>query len=119
MRHPEDPPFEIDAVDGPLGRVVSVRGPLDIATYPALEKALEDANQSQAERILLDLEELSFVDARGLSLFVRAVYRSTANGDRLRLTRGSGHVARIFRMTRLAAQLPFADEPVGTRATSP
>lgn len=103
--------FEIDAADQGEAHVVRIQGELDMEGCPALEIALEEAERSQADRILLDLEELTFMDARGLHTILKASQRSSSNGDRLQITRGKGEVARIFRLTELDTELPFSDSP--------
>ena len=102
------PPFQIDATPGSAAYLIRVRGDLDLAESPALELALTKAEESETDRILLDIEALTFVDASGLSLLHRAGERSTINGNRLWITRGTGQVARMFRLTALDASLPFA-----------
>ena len=110
------PAFQIDAAPGADAYVVHVRGELDLADCPVLELALTKAEESEADRILLDLEQLTFADASALDVLRRAGHRSTANGDRLRITRGSGQVARMFRLTALDRTLPFADATSGDGA---
>jgi anti-anti-sigma factor len=72
-----------------------------------LERALRDAEASQAVRVLLDLEELTFIDAAGLSVLVAAWRRSTTGETRLQVTHGKGGVADMFRLTALDVVLPF------------
>jgi anti-sigma B factor antagonist len=99
----------------PDAYVTRVEGELDLAACPDLESALAHAERSRPDRIVLDLDRLSFIDAEGLQTLLDASRRSASNGSRLRLTRPRGHVARMFRLTMLDVTLPFAD-PVGPRA---
>lgn len=87
--------------------VVCVEGELDLSDCPRLERALQKAEASDATRILLDLEKLTFIDAAGLSVLVMARHRSARNGDRLRVTLGRGNVAEMFHLTALDTVLPF------------
>ena len=59
-------------------------------------------------RIVVDLDGLRSIDAHGLQAPLTASRRSASNG-RLRLTRGTGEVSRIFRLTMLDLTLPFTD----------
>jgi anti-anti-sigma factor len=52
--------------------VIRVEGELDLFERPRLERALRKAEGSHVTRILLDLEELTFIDAAGLSALVSA-----------------------------------------------
>ncbi len=99
--------FAITAAKEGGAYVICVEGELDLFECPYLERELREAEASHALRILLDLEKLTFIDAAGLSVLVMAWHRSISNGDRLRVTRGRGNVADIFRLTALDTVLPF------------
>ena len=111
------PLLTIEAAHEPDAYVIRVEGELDLAGTSDLESALADAELSQADRIVVDLDGLSFIDASGLGILVGASRRSADNGNRLRLTRGTGEVARMFRLTMLDLTLPFTD-PVEAHASS-
>jgi len=72
---------------------------------------------SHAIRILLDLDELTFIDAAGLSVLVAAWHRSMTDSNRLQVTPGRGGVASMFRLTALDLVLPFSP-PGPVRAQS-
>ena len=65
------------------------------------------AEDSGARKILVDLDQLSYIDSTGLRLLARAARRADSDGDRLRMTRAAGQVAEIFRLTTLDQILPF------------
>jgi anti-anti-sigma factor len=52
--------------------VVVVRGELDIATAPDLEKALLDAATGEALPVFVDMTATSFLDSTGLKVLVHA-----------------------------------------------
>ena len=108
------PSLTIEAADEPDAYVIRVEGELDLAGTSDLESALADAELSQADRIVVDLDGLRFIDASGLGILVGASRRAADDGNRLRLTRGTGEVARLFRLTMLDLTLPFTD-PVEAR----
>jgi anti-anti-sigma factor len=87
--------------------IVRLRGELDLPGCDSVEAALMQAEDSGARKILVDLDQLSYIDSTGLRVLVRAARRADSNGDRLRMTRGAGHVAEIFRLTTLDQILPF------------
>lgn len=101
------PLFGLEAVKDGGAFLIRLSGELDLAQCPRLNRALAESEASNADSVLLDLEELTFIDAAGLfSLFV-ASSRSAEDGSRLRITRGKGPVAAIFHLTSLDAVLPF------------
>jgi len=105
----QQPSFTIDVAHVTHACVVRLQGELDIAQCPALEHALEEAEQSQVDRLIVDIERLTFIDSTGLGVLFNASRRSATNGNRLEITRGTGHVARILRITELDTMLPLTD----------
>lgn len=93
--------------------VIQLQGELDLFDCPRLEHALHEAEATHATRILLDLEELTFIDAAGLGTLVAAWHRSVSDGNRLQVTPGRGSVADIFRLTAIDTVLSFTSvEPL-------
>lgn len=101
--------FRIDTAQQTGGYVIRIEGELDAGGCRDLELALAAAEQAQAGRIILDLEELTFIDAAGLTTLLEASRRSASNGNRLQMTRGNGHPADMFRLTGLDLTLPLTD----------
>ena len=87
---------------------IRLSGELDLGNSEQLDAALLDAEASDATRILLDVDELRFIDSTGLRVILRATRRAERTGDRLRVTRGKGYVADMFRLTALDRTIPFA-----------
>ena len=103
------PFLTIDAEHQSDAYVVRITGELDLSGCPDVELALEQAEQSEADRIIVDLEELTFIDSIGLRTLLQASRRSASNGNRLQLTRGKGHPAKMFRLTGLDKVVPLTD----------
>lgn len=102
--------FDIDRHPGRV--VVVAQGEIDIATVPLWEERIAQAEASNAAQILIDLREVSFMDASGLKVLLRAHARSQANGDRLRLSEAPPQVRRLFELAGIRATLPFVS-PTG------
>lgn len=83
-------------------------GELDHVTCGQLEPALSEAEASPAKRIVVDLDGLVFIDSSGLRAVLRIQRRAKKDGGRLMMTRGTGEVAEMFRLTGLDLVLPFA-----------
>jgi anti-anti-sigma factor len=111
------PLLTIEAADEPDAYVIRVKGELDRPGCSDLESALAEAERSQEGQIVVDLDGLRSIDARGLQTLLAASRRSASNGSRLRPTRGMGEVSRMFRLTMLDLTLPFTD-PVEAQASS-
>ena len=93
--------------------VLQPAGELDLATVPQLQRALEQAPEDFVPRVVLDLAELSFMDASGLQTIIEANERLAG---RLVLRGGQPQVRRIFEITGVTDQLTFEDS--GPRQTS-
>jgi anti-anti-sigma factor len=74
---------------------VQVAGELDIATAPAFEQTLRDA-ELRARLVVVDLRELTFTDSCGLHVISRASIRAQRAGRRLVLVRGPSQTDRLF-----------------------
>lgn len=88
---------------------VRLAGELDLAGCDLTEQALITAEQSDAATILVDIDRLEFIDSHGLRILLRAQRRDEEGGrGRLRVTRGTGHVAELLHLTAVDQTLRFA-----------
>jgi anti-anti-sigma factor len=85
---------------------VRLRGELDIATAGAVAKRLA-ALRERHEAVLLDLEELTFIDASGIRLVVDAAEDSRRDGWVFSVTRGSWPVRRVLELLEIDKHLPY------------
>jgi len=88
---------------------VELEGELDLSNAHAVDKVLKGLDGGSAERVILDLSGLRFVDSTGLVMLLRATNRARANGDRLRMLRPSQTVQRLFVLCQVDGALPFVD----------
>lgn len=89
--------------------VIGLEGQLDLAGCADLDFALTEAEHVRADRIVLDLEQLTYIDSSGLKVLLDASRRSASNGNRLEMTRPTGHPADMLRLTSLDVTLPLVD----------
>jgi anti-sigma B factor antagonist len=76
--------------------VVIPTGELDIDTAPALERTLERALESGADRVVLDLRELEFLDSSGLRSLLLARRRAEDARKPFALVAGSHELERTL-----------------------
>ncbi len=88
---------------------VVVTGELDLATAPALERAVHHAHAG-GRLMVLDLRGVSFCDSTGLHLILRASRRARDEGRRLVIVRGSEQVQRLFALTGVDEQLEIVED---------
>jgi anti-anti-sigma factor len=89
------------------GRIrVQLRGELDLATAPLLTERLGRLRERR-ERVLLDLDQLAFIDMSGLRAVLAAVENASSDGWALALTSGSAQVRRLITLVGLDGRLPI------------
>jgi anti-sigma B factor antagonist len=81
------------------------RGELDIDTVEEIEQALSIALASEAERVVIDMRGLDFLDSTGLRAIAAACRGE--EGHRLSLVAGPPAVQGVFNVSGLAGELPF------------
>jgi anti-sigma B factor antagonist len=89
-------------IDGDA-RLVALAGELDIAAVPLLFQGL--ARLAEPGDIIIDLTELSFIDASGLGAAVQVRNIQLANGFDLHIVRANPRVTRVFNLGGLARLL--------------
>jgi stage II sporulation protein AA (anti-sigma F factor antagonist) len=104
---PNSTGMEIEAGQEGDEYVIRLIGVLEAASVRQFETALAAAEATDARIILLDVNRLVFIDSSGLQAILSAKRRADGDNHRLRLTRGTGHVADMFRLTALDQVLPF------------
>ena len=89
-------------------RTVALRGELDLANAATAEAALQEA-LDEAAQVVMDLQELEFIDSTGIALLVSALGH---NGDSARLRfvpSKSAAVNRVLDLTGLSERLPLVE----------
>lgn len=78
--------------------MLGLHGELDLLGAPLLQEAIDRAEgEREASSIMvLDLQDLQFVDSAGLRVILAAHERSRQNGQELALTPGTEQVQRLF-----------------------
>lgn len=81
--------------------VVQLKGEIDLHTCPQLRTALQDLMAAGKYRIVLDLEQVPYLDSAALGVLVDAVRRARENGGGIHLVQVTPFVQRAFEITRL------------------
>jgi anti-anti-sigma factor len=90
--------------------LVHLSGEMDLSVIGSVDREIRRAEDGDAERIVLDLRELEFLDASGIRLLLHLSARSQSNGGRLRITRARlPQVQRVIELTGAGDVLPFVD----------
>jgi anti-anti-sigma factor len=91
---------------------IIVGGAIDIATGPRLRSALERLSEDSAVRkIVIDLRDVSFIDATGMSLLATADAASRRDGFNLSVVKAAPLIHRLFVLTGMDQRLAMLDGP--------
>ena len=102
--------LEIRVREGEGSARMSLRGELDVATAAVLSERLAAINRSGVTELTVDLAELSYVDAAGLSPLVAEQQRATASGMTLRIESPTVFVRDLLTVTGLIDYLTVSPE---------
>ncbi len=83
-----------------------LRGELDLVGAPAVSDRLRRL-RDRDEPVLLDLDELEFIDMSGLRVLLAAAKEAGQDGWSFAITRGSAPVRRVIGLVRLERELPL------------
>ena len=86
-----------DSVDGTI--VLRLRGELDMATAPGLSRDLDTALDALPPVLVVDAEDLSFVDSTGLRVLITACRRAGSQGCRFVMRSPSRSVLKTLQLT--------------------
>jgi len=113
------PPLVIEETDGPGGYRIGVTGDLDLATHGALADVLLRAVRCH-ERVVVDLDGVAFLDARGIGTLVEAQAAAHARGHALTVDRVGGQPRWLLDLVGVLPRLsglgpPQAGQPLRNR----
>src|SRR5437588_3707261 len=96
-------PHQLEIVTREQGTttVIALAGEWDLSGAPAVRQAIERALTQRAERLVLDLSRLDFIDSSGLHATVELAHRMAAQDIGLVIVPGSRAVQRVFELTGL------------------
>src|SRR5512139_625903 len=98
----------IERYDEPEGLRLMVGGDVDMTTGGRLERALQDAEASGAQTIVLDLSTVDFFDSTGLQILLDADLRARDEGRTLVVAAGDGEAARVLALAEVTDRLNVA-----------
>jgi len=105
-----EPPFTVARQAlGDGAHRVAVCGEVDLATAEALSEALTATiTRPRTRLVILDLEQVSFMDASGVRVLLAAEQLSEQRGTVLRIDRCSARVVRVLELCGVRTRMAYA-----------
>jgi len=100
--------------------IVTAVGEIDISTVTGLRKRLFEAAASGSP-LVIDLDQVTFIDSVGLATLVSAAKRVAAHGSGLQVACAPPTIRELLRLTGLDGRIPLAstlDEALQARAAA-
>ncbi len=103
-------PLAIEEIVRGHSRTVHLAGELDLMSAELLESAMRRiAADGRDELIVIDLSDVSFMDSTGLRAVLVGIAFCVERRRELELLPGPGEVQRLFEISGLVDDLPFAE----------
>lgn len=87
--------------------VVAVQGEIDVYTAPDLREHLTNLVHTGHHHLVVDLEQVDFLDSTGLAVFITVLRRLRPHGGSLRLVATTERILKVFRITGLTQVFPI------------
>ena len=84
-------------------------GEIDLATAGRVRRKIDECVAEGCERVVLDLQDVSFMDSSGVHLVLDADAAARAASWELLVIEGPWQVQRVFELTGLGERLTFVD----------
>src|SRR5213592_907592 len=95
--------MDLDVETGTVGdaSLLSLRGEIDVYTAPRLRQAIIDLVDGGANRIVVDMEKVDFLDSTGLGVLVGGLKRVRLKDGTLAIVTTQDKILKIFDITGL------------------
>lgn len=90
--------------------ILSLSGEIDAYTAPKLKESLNPLTEQQGQEVIVDLENVNYMDSTGLGVFISALKSTKENDSKMKLVNIQDRVLRLFQITGL-------DEIIDVRST--
>ncbi|QHE50844.1 STAS domain-containing protein [Pontibacillus sp. HMF3514] len=91
----------IDVEHNGAEKIVSLSGEIDAYTAPKLKETLLPLTQESEVTVIVDLQQISYMDSTGLGVFISALKSTKEYNNTLKLVNLQDRVYRLFKITGL------------------
>lgn len=87
--------------------VITLDGEVDVYTAPRLKEALIEQIESGCVNVLVNMEDVGFIDSSGLGVLVGGLRRAKERSGTIRLVCTRENILKVFRITGLDKVFPI------------
>ncbi|WP_084264550.1 STAS domain-containing protein [Actinomadura macra] len=89
--------------------IVALAGDIDVETSPRLREFLVGLVDENARHLVIDLDDVDFLDSTGLGVLIGVFHRLGASNGSMALAGGSAAVRGVFHITQLTKVFALHD----------
>ncbi|MGH1365758.1 MAG: STAS domain-containing protein [Calditrichia bacterium] len=93
--------INVDTAEKGAAKVIAVSGEVDLYSSPKLREALNGLTDVKANRIVVDLSGVSYMDSSGLATLVEALQKTGGYKGSFALAAVTPEVLSVFELSRL------------------
>lgn len=93
-------------------RVVALEGELDLANAHVAEEALHEAIGDQSLRLVIDMQQLTFIDSTGIALLVSVMRDEQCRGRLSFVPSTAAEVVRVLQVTGIEERISSGEPSV-------
>jgi len=81
--------------------ILDINGDIDINSSPEMREAFENIANAKTMKVVINLNEVSYVDSSGLATLVEMLKKTRSYGGKMRLASLAPKVKSLFEITKL------------------
>ncbi|GGM34421.1 anti-sigma-B factor antagonist [Paraliobacillus quinghaiensis] len=93
--------LDVEVVEEDQTITLTLRGEIDAYTAPKLKDALLPLTKKPGAEVIVDLEQINYMDSTGLGVFISALKSTKEYDSELKLIQLQDRVRRLFEITSL------------------
>jgi len=91
--------------------IIKLSGEIDLYNSNQITKAISDLMEQEKTKMVIDLDQVSYIDSSGLGTFIGNLKKLTQAGGGLKFVNVSESMHKLFELTNLTTYLEFHGTP--------
>ena len=87
--------------------IIKLIGDIDVYTSPDLKYAITSQIDFGAKRIIIDMEDVYYIDSSGIGVFISALGELKKRNGKIGIVKITENVRKVFELTKITSFLPI------------